>query len=134
VVRLSGLYGKGRLGLIERVRSGVMALGPDDQAWTNWCQLDDAVAFVLAAVDRGRPGAVYHGSDARPARRAEVVTWIAERLGISPPHQGDRPGSPGSHGGANRRILSERTRSELGVVLRFPSFREGLAPHLPVRP
>ncbi|HEX9049117.1 MAG TPA: NAD-dependent epimerase/dehydratase family protein [Anaeromyxobacter sp.] len=122
IVRLSGLYGPGRTGLVERVRSGALALGPGDDAWMNFCHLEDAASVVLAALDRGRAGAVYHGSDAHPARRREVVEWIAGRIGIAP-RRGDAPA-----GGASRRILSERTRTELGVALAFPSFREGLEP------
>ena len=127
VVRLTGLYGPGRLGVVDRVRSGAMALGPGDGAWTNWCHLDDAVSAVLAALDRGRPGAVYHGTDAAPATRREVVTWIAGRLGIAPR---ESAGSA-ARGPANRRVLGARTRSELGLTLAYPSFRDGLAPHLP---
>lgn len=121
VVRLSGLYGPGRTGVVERVRSGAMALGPGDDAWTNWCHRDDAVATVLAALDRGRSGAVYHASDAEPLRRREVVEWIAGRLGIPPPRS-DRP--PPS--AVNRRIAAGRTRAELGVGLSYPSLRDGL--------
>lgn len=128
VVRLSGLYGPGRLGVIERVRSGRLALGGGDDAWMNWCHLDDAARVVLAAVDRGHPGGVYHGSDAHPARRREVVTWIASRLGIDAPDGGPAP--PGGRR-SNRRISSARTRAELALDLLYPSFRDGLAPHLP---
>jgi nucleoside-diphosphate-sugar epimerase len=127
IVRLSGLYGPGRLGSIDRVRRGVLALGPGDDSWMNFCHLDDAVATVLAALDRGRAGAVYHGSDAAPPRRREVVEWIAARLGIAPPRA--EVGAPGP----NRRVLAERTRRELGFVLAYPSFRDGFAEHLPTR-
>jgi nucleoside-diphosphate-sugar epimerase len=124
LVRLSGLYGPGRLGVVERVRSGAMALGPGDDAWTNWCHLEDAIAVVLAALDRGRAGAVYHGSDAHPATRRQVVTWIAARLGLpEPPRQAQ--GAAGARG-ANRRVAGDKTRAELGIALAFPSFREGL--------
>ncbi len=122
LLRLSGLYGPGRAGVLQRVRSGAMALGPGDDAFMNWCHLDDAVAFVLAALDRGEPGAAYHGSDAAPPRRREVVEWIAGRLGITPP-RGAQPA-----GGPSRRIDSTWTREALGVTLRYPSFRDGLAP------
>jgi nucleoside-diphosphate-sugar epimerase len=120
VVRLSGLYGPGRAGVVERVRSGGLALGPGDEAWMNFCHLEDAAAFVLAALDRAGAGAIHHGSDARPARRREVVEWIAARLGIPTPRaeQGRR--------GPNRRVLSAATREALGVALAYPSFREGL--------
>jgi nucleoside-diphosphate-sugar epimerase len=120
VIRLSGLYGPGRTGLVERLRSGKLALGPGDDAWMNFCHRDDAVAFVLAVLDRGEGGAIYHGSDAEPARRREVVEWIAARLGIPPPRAGEPSAGP------SRRILSERTRAALGVTLAYPSFREGL--------
>jgi nucleoside-diphosphate-sugar epimerase len=125
VVRLSGLYGPGRSGIVTRVRSGALALGPGDDAWMNFCHRDDAVAFVLAALERAAPGAIHHGSDAEPARRREVVEWVARRLGTEP-HHGEG-GAPGP----NRRILSDATRDALGVTLAFPSFRDGLAPLLP---
>jgi nucleoside-diphosphate-sugar epimerase len=125
VIRLSGLYGPGRTGIVDRVRSGVLALGPGDDAWMNFCHRDDAVAFVLAALARAAPGAILHGSDAQPPRRREVVEWIAARLGIEPPRT-ERVAP-----GPNRRISSERTRAELGVTLRYPSFREGMGAILP---
>jgi nucleoside-diphosphate-sugar epimerase len=125
VVRLSGLYGPGRTGILERVRAGALALGPGDGAWMNFCHQDDAATFVLAALGRAPPGAVLHGSDARPATRREVVSWIAARLGIEPPRV-DRPAP-----GPDRRVLSAGTRALLGVELRWPSFADGLAPLLP---
>lgn len=123
VVRLSGLYGPGRYGVIDRVRSGKLALGPGDDAWTNWCHLEDAVAVVLAALERGRPGATYHGSDAQPLRRRELVEWVCGKLGTEPRRTAEFSLARGS----NRRILSERTRAELGLTLRYPSVRDGLA-------
>lgn len=124
VVRLSGLYGPGRLGAIERVRSGRLALGPGDDGWMNFCHREDAASFVLAALARGEGGAVYHGSDAAPARRREVVQWIAARLGIAPPRAEHRVPAP------DRRISSVWTRDQLDVSLAYPSFYEGFAMYL----
>lgn len=127
LVRLSGLYGPGRAGIIERVRSGALALGPGDRAWMNFCHREDAVRAVLAALDRGAPRAVYHASDAGPAPRAEVVRWIAARLGVAPATRAEAGGRAPA---ADRRILAERTRASLGLTLAFPTFRDGLAPWL----
>lgn len=124
VVRLSGLYGPGRTAIVDRVKTGRLSLGPGDDAWMNFCHRDDAVAAVLAALDRGRRGAVYHGTDAFPTRRRDVVTWIAGRLGIEPPRRS--VGAAGGAEGANRRVLGVATRRELGLSLAYPSFREGL--------
>jgi nucleoside-diphosphate-sugar epimerase len=122
LLRLSGLYGPGRSGVLQRVGSGLLALGPGDDAFMNFCHLDDAVALVLAALDRGAPGAVYHGSDAEPPRRREVVEWVARQIGVEP----SRSASPAT--GPSRRIDSTWTRRALGVTLRYPTFRDGLAP------
>jgi hypothetical protein len=54
-----------------------------------------------------------------------VVEWIAGWIGVVP-RRSEAPAS-----GRGRRILSERTRAELGVTLAFPSFREGLAGLVP---
>jgi nucleoside-diphosphate-sugar epimerase len=128
IVRLSGLYGPGRMGLLERVRQGQVALGEADLHWMNFCHRDDAVAFVRGALEDGAAGAVYHGSDAHPAHRRDVVGWIAERLGIEPAvHRDEEPRGP------NRRVLSEKSRRALAVSLRYPSYREGFEALLRVR-
>lgn len=129
LVRLSGLYGPGRAGLLDRVRSGALALGPGDHVWMNSCHLDDAAAAVLAALERGRDGALYHATDALPMRRREVVRHVASRLGIPPPAAQGTP----DLGGPDRRILGLRTRADLGLELRWPSLKEGLEPFLPER-
>jgi nucleoside-diphosphate-sugar epimerase len=129
VVRISGLYGPGRLPLVERLRRGEIGLGVDDEVWMNFCHRDDAVATILAAVDRGARGAVYHATDAEPARKKEVLLWIASRLGIEPPRE-EAPPLRSKGPRPNRRISGEWTRRELGVGLLFPSFREGFAPLL----
>jgi nucleoside-diphosphate-sugar epimerase len=120
VVRLSGLYGPGRTWVIDRARRGLL---PNDDVWMNSCHLDDAVGTVIAALDRGRDGAVYHGTDARPMRRREVSAFLAERLGVA-------IGSATATPGPNRRIRGEVSREELGIQLHWPSLLEGLAPFL----
>jgi nucleoside-diphosphate-sugar epimerase len=125
VVRLSGLYGPGRYWMVDRVRSGAFALGPGDRAWLNSCHRDDAVEAVLAVLDRGRDGAVYHATDAGPMRRGDVVRFVAGGLGLAPPVA---PGEPG--GGLGRRVRGEKSREELGLALAWPSLREGLGAYL----
>jgi nucleoside-diphosphate-sugar epimerase len=128
VVRLSGLYGPGRFGVVERVRAGRLGLGPGDERWTNWCHLADAVATLRAALERGRAGATYHASDARPLRRADVVMWVAGRLGLDPPSAVAATGGPSGRRAANRRVSARRSREELGLRLAHPDLFSGLAP------
>ncbi|MBI5610485.1 MAG: NAD-dependent epimerase/dehydratase family protein [Deltaproteobacteria bacterium] len=121
IVRLSGLYGPGRWGTLQRVRSGALALGPGDGAYMNFCHLDDAVQVVLAALDRGSDGTVYHASDAHPPLRREVVTWLSAQLGIAPSRTDTAIAGP------SRRVSSAWTLANLGITLRYPDFRSGFA-------
>ena len=125
IVRLSGLYGPGRLWMLDRMRRGLLALGPGDGAWLNSCHRDDAVATVLAALDRGRPGALYHATDAEPLRRRDLIHHLAARLGVAPACS-----EAEAAGGPDRRVLGRQTRAELRLELRWPSLREGLEPYL----
>jgi len=127
LLRLSGLYGPGRGWIVGRVRGGQLALGPGEDAWMNFCHLGDAVDAIVALLDRGRPGAVYHASDAHPARRRDVVEWVAGALGIPAPRAS---GASSAGQGPNRRIRAEHSRAELGLSLRFPSFQEGVRAEL----
>jgi nucleoside-diphosphate-sugar epimerase len=129
IVRCSGLYGPGRTGTIERVRTGALALGYGDDTWMNFCHRDDAASTVIAALDRGSPGAIYHASDAAPTTRHDVVAWIAARLAMAP-SRSDVGSAPLGRRGVDRRVSAEATRREFGVRLAYPSFREGLAPFL----
>jgi nucleoside-diphosphate-sugar epimerase len=123
VVRLSGLYGPGRFGVIDRVRSGRLALGPGDGAWMNFCHRTDATRAVVAALDRGRAGEIYHASDACPVRRRDLIRWVAEQFGFDPSRS---DAGEGGSGGANRRVDASWSRERLGIDLAYPSFREGL--------
>jgi nucleoside-diphosphate-sugar epimerase len=123
VLRLSGLYGPGRTWPVERVRAGQMTLGPGDGTWLNLCHLDDAVASVVAALERGGAGRVYHASDAEPVRRRDLIAWVASRLGVTAARRPEGSPAPSL---PDRRIHAGRTRAELGIVLRHPTYRDGL--------
>jgi nucleoside-diphosphate-sugar epimerase len=124
VLRLSGLYGPGRYWPLERVRSGHIALGPGDGAWLNLCHLEDAVSAVVAGLERGSAGRVYHATDAEPVRRGDLVRWVSDRLGMEPPRLPPDARAPSM---PDRRVRGERSRDALGLELRYPTFREGLA-------
>jgi nucleoside-diphosphate-sugar epimerase len=123
VLRLSGLYGPGRTWPVDRVRGGQMALGPGDGTWLNLCHLDDAVASVVATLERGSAGRTYHASDTEPVRRRDLIAWVASRLGIPAPRQPEGARAPSL---PDRRVRADRSRADLGIVLRHPTFRDGL--------
>jgi nucleoside-diphosphate-sugar epimerase len=120
VLRLGGIYGPGRTSLIERARSGASG-GP---AWTNRIHRDDAAGALahLALLPAAEPR--YVGVDCEPAREADVLAWLAARLGVP------AGSAPDAAPPAPRRARgSKRCRNALllasGYRFRYPTWREG---------
>ena len=127
-LRFAGIYGPGRLIREREVRAGD-ALSGDPEQWLNLIHVEDGAAAVTAALERGRPGAVYNVNDDRPVRRRAFYTRLAELLSAPPPWF-PPPLEGQAADRANRRIVNRRMREELGVTPRYPSYAEGLAASL----
>src|SRR6202008_5032359 len=94
--------------------------------------VEDLSNVLIASMERPRPGAVYNVCDDDPAPPAAVVAYAAELLGLPPP-----PLVPLEAAGVsamarsfyddNKRVANRLIKTELGVTLRYPDFRTGLA-------
>lgn len=115
-LRLSGLYGRGRQRLLQRVRSGSPIAGGTH--WTNRIHLADAAALAarLAVLDRAPP--IVIGVDDEPAPEHVVLDWLAERLGLPPLPRLAAAAVSG------KRLRNDLSRS-LGWRPRYASFRDG---------
>jgi nucleoside-diphosphate-sugar epimerase len=126
-LRLAPVYGPGR-GLRERIRKGEFRLLDDGQHATSRIHVDDVAHVVFAAEARAPRGARYLVADDEPTTQGDYTRWLCERLGLPlpPSRQMFEPGKPRvAH--RNRRIRNARLKQELGVELRYPTFREGEA-------
>lgn len=127
VLRLSGLYGPGRIIRRKLVEAGHPIAGDPDK-YLNMIQIDDAVQSAVAVLDRGEPGRLYHASDDRPAPRREFYSLIAAHLGAPAPRfETPAPGTPEvTREASNKRISNRRLRAELGVSLAYPDITTGI--------
>jgi len=126
-LRLAPVYGPGR-GMRARLRKQEFRILDDGQHATSRIHVDDVVAVVFAAEDRGARGARYLVADDEPTTQGAYAAWLSERMGLPmpPSRQLFEPGAPRvAH--RNRRIRNARMKHELGVALRYPSYREGEA-------
>lgn len=132
ILRVAGIYGPGRVP-VEYVRRGNAVLRDEDAPFSNRIHVDDLVTACIAAMERGVDGQAYNVSDGHPSRMGEFYDLIADLTGQPRPPRitsAEAEGimSPGmlSFLRENRRIDNGRLRNELGVVLKHPSFREGI--------
>jgi nucleoside-diphosphate-sugar epimerase len=127
LLRFSGIYGPGRWLRRKSIEGGETIVG-DAGKWLNLIHVDDGAAAVLAAAERGQPGRVYNVCDNEPVQRRDFYAAMARVLNapaptFAAPHADALP----AHERANRRLGNRRLRDELGVDLRFPNYRLGLA-------
>ena len=110
VLRMAGLYGPGRVSRRSSAAEGFL----------NLIHVDDMAEVVLAAEKCPAPR-LYLASDGHPVTRAEYYAYLATLL-PSP----DPPAPQTDRARANKRISNRRLLAELGVKLKYPSYREGL--------
>jgi nucleoside-diphosphate-sugar epimerase len=84
-----------------------------------------------ASIAKPRSGAIYNVADDEPAAPGDVVAYAAELMGMPPPPEiafadADLTPMARSFYEGSRRIKNARIKSELGVKLRYPTYREGL--------
>ncbi|MDR3634818.1 MAG: SDR family oxidoreductase [Isosphaeraceae bacterium] len=135
VLRFAGLYGPGRIPRRANVERGEPIAG-DPSKFVNFIHSDDAATAAVAALVRGKPGAVYHVADDRPVTRAEFYGRLAECLDAPPPRFSQpAPGSAEARREeSNKRVANRRLRDELGVDLHFPDVIQGLGSALKNHP
>lgn len=132
VFRLPGIYGPGR-STIDQVKAGtVRRIDKPGQVFSR-IHVEDVAGTVLLALGNTRPGAVYNVADDLPAATGEVVAFACELLGKPvPPAVPWDEAAPTMSAMArsfyaeNRRVKNDRIKSELGVRLRYPTYKEGL--------
>jgi len=127
VVRLAGIYGPGRVRLVERVRRGETTIPVGAPIYSNRIHRDDCAGVLrhLISLDRAEP--LYLAADDEPAEMAAVLRWLAERLGVPLTRVEERAEPRERYGRAsNKRVKNARLLAS-GYRFRYPTFREGYA-------
>lgn len=132
VFRLAGIYGPGRSAL-EAVRSGTARrIDKPGQVFSR-IHVEDIAQVLLASIARPNPGAAYNVCDDDPAPPAAVIAEACRLLGAPLPPlepfeqaQASMSAMARSFYADSKRVRNDRIKTELGVVLAYPSYRDGL--------
>ncbi|MBI2737080.1 MAG: SDR family oxidoreductase [Rhodospirillales bacterium] len=132
IFRLPGIYGPGR-STIDQVTAGTARrIDKPGQVFSR-IHVEDVAGAVLLALGRARAGAIYNVADDLPASTGEVVAFACELLGEPvPPAVPWDDAAPTMSAMArsfyaeNRRVKNDRIKNELGLALRYPTYKEGL--------
>jgi nucleoside-diphosphate-sugar epimerase len=120
-LRLAGLYGSGRLQLIDRLRAGQVRAPHGRPHWANRMHVEDAAAAIVHLLGLRDPHKVYVGVDDTPLPLDVLYDHLAALIGAPPVADGAAPAGIGS-----KRLSNARLRAS-GFQLRWPDSREGYA-------
>lgn len=133
IFRLAGIYGPGRSPL-DQVRAGTARrIAKPGHAFSR-IHVDDIVQALTRSMAEPHAGAIYNLCDDEAAEQVDVVAYAYALLGLVPPPPIDfaeveptMSAMQRSFWDDNRRIDNSRIKRELGLSLRYPTYREGLA-------
>ena len=131
IFRLAAIYGRGRSPFGALRAGNARRVDKPGQVFSR-IHVEDLANVLVASMARAHPGAIYNVCDDEPAPPAQVVACAARLLGLAPPPLVaiDEAGlSPlaRSFWDDNKRVSNGRIKQELGVTLRYPDYRAGLA-------
>jgi hypothetical protein len=131
IFRLAGIYGPGRSAL-DAVRQGrAQRIDKPGHVFSR-IHVADIVAALRASMARPDPGAIYNLADDDPAPPEAVIAHACVLLGlpalpIVPLDRAQLSATARSFYDDNKRVSNQRFKEALGIRLRYPTYREGLA-------
>jgi nucleoside-diphosphate-sugar epimerase len=131
IFRLAGIYGPGR-SPFDALRAGTAKrIDRPGQVFSR-IHVEDLASVLQASIARPRPGAIYNVCDNEPAAPADVVAYAARLLGMAAPpllpfETAELSPMARSFYDDNKRVANALIKQELGVKLRYPDYRTGLA-------
>ena len=130
IFRLSGIYGPGRNAL-ERILDGKkQSIFKENQVFCR-VHVEDILSTLLASIKLPNPLSIYNISDDEPAPTHEVDQYACTLLHKEPLvlvsyTKANLSPMEKEFYANNRRVSNLKIKEELGVVLKYPTYKEGL--------
>jgi nucleoside-diphosphate-sugar epimerase len=125
VLRPPAIYGP-TSGLHIRLRKGDYTIPGDGSGIVSRIHVDDLASLIIPAFNDKQQRDTYVVGDLRPASHKEIVEWLCQQMDLPlPPHAPLEEVSPQLR--ASREVDGSRALRELGVTLKYPTYKEGFA-------
>ncbi|WP_299650948.1 SDR family oxidoreductase [uncultured Tateyamaria sp.] len=131
IFRLAGIYGPGR-GPFAKVRAGTARRIIKPNQVFSRIHVEDIAQIVAASIANPDPGTAYNVCDDDPAPPQDVIEHAAHLLGLPIPPAEDFETAEmtpmaRSFYAESKRVRNDRIKDALGVTLKYPTYKEGLA-------
>ena len=130
IFRLAGIYGPGR-GPFAKLRAGTaQRVNKPGQVFSR-IHVADIANILAASILSPNSKGIYNLCDDDPAPPQDVIGYAAELLGLALPplvpfEEANLSPMARSFYAENKRIRNDRIKKDLGVSLKYPSYKQGL--------
>jgi nucleoside-diphosphate-sugar epimerase len=130
IFRLSGIYGPQR-NVLKTINNGQGQIIHKPNHVFSRIHVDDICQVIDKSMHNPNPGSIYNVADDGPASSADVMTWGYRLLNRHPPLPipvEDANLSPQHYDfyRESKKINNHKIKQELGIILHYPSYKEGL--------
>jgi len=131
IFRLGSIYGPGKGQLPNLLAGRVKKIIKPGQFFSR-IHVTDIAQVLFASLTSLNPGLTYNVVDDMPAPSPDVLDYICDLLGqphLPPIDYNNTDLSPmmKSFYSENKRVRNDRIKSELGVTLKYPTYKEGFS-------
>ena len=131
IFRLAGIYGPDR-GPFSKVREGTARLIIKKNQIFSRIHVEDIAQSLATSMAQPNAGAIYNLCDHAPCPPEDVIAHAAELLGLAHPPKVDYETAnmtpmARSFYAESKRVSNKRMTQELGIKLRYPDYKAGLA-------
>jgi len=130
IFRLGGIYGPER-SIFDRLQSPDFQNYYDEKHLFHRIHVDDIVSILMKSIENPSQGEIFNVVDDNPSPFHETAEYAANLLGCTTPKRillDEAQMSPMMRDffSENRLISNQKIKKNLGITLKYPSFREGL--------
>lgn len=130
IFRLAGIYGPGRNQLVSLLDGTAKRVIKPGQIFSR-IHVEDIANALEASIAKPHPGRAYNVCDDEACPPQDVVEYGARLLGLPVPpdvpfEEAQLSAMARSFYADSKRVSNARIKSELGVAMTYPTYREGL--------
>ena len=131
IVRFSGIYGPGRVRLLNQIKKGNIA-SKHPVSWTNRIHVVDCAGIIIHIIDlysqKKDISNLYIGTDNQPVPAYEIQSWLANHMRVRTEEKNGIPKDIDNKS-VNRRCKNKLIKDS-GYNFIFPDFKKGYIPLL----
>jgi len=129
IFRIAGIYGPER-NIFERIKLNKFNHIIKNNQYFSRIYISDLVNILFASMNKPNPINIYNIADDMPSSMCDVVEYICQKTSRTIPEKIsfedlDKKQQQDSFYSENKRINNRLLKEDLGIILKYPSYREG---------